>query len=91
MFDSAAKPRMNLEMVVRQEGDDWALLYDPATGSVFGLHPVSVFICGLLDGNHTVESVSYEVKRHFCDVPPESESDIHDFIENLIDNGLASY
>lgn len=90
-MNSNAKFRIKPEMVLRQESDDWALLYDPNTGTAYGLHPVSAFICRLLDGRHTVEFISGQVSRQFYDVPDDSESDIRDFITDLVNNGLASY
>ena len=37
-------------MVLREEFDDWALLFDPDTSHSYGLNQVSVFIYKRLDG-----------------------------------------
>ena len=49
----ADRPIANPLSVLREEFDDWALLFDPDSGKVVGLNPVSVFIWKRLDGNHT--------------------------------------
>lgn len=38
------KPIGNPLIVLREEFDDWAILFDPGTGDAFGLNPVAVFI-----------------------------------------------
>lgn len=88
-MNSDARPRINPEIVLRQESDDWALLFDPDTGAVFGLHPVSVLIWKLLDGRHTVDEILDRVRGRFIDVPDDSANHIREFIEDLVARGLA--
>ena len=51
------KPLADPLLVLREEFDDWAILFDPDTGDSFGLNPVSVFIFKHLDGRHTLQSI----------------------------------
>jgi hypothetical protein len=46
----ARNPVANPLIVLREEFDDWAILFDPDTGNAFGLNPTGVFIWKLLDG-----------------------------------------
>ena len=39
-----AKPIANPLAVLREEFDNWAILFDPATGNAFGLNPVGVLL-----------------------------------------------
>ena len=85
------KPIANPLIVLREEFDDWALLFDPDSGHAFGLNPVSVFIWRRLDGNHTVTDILTEMQDQFADVPPEAETHIQEFIDDLKSKGLAGY
>ena len=51
------KPRANPNVLLREEFDDWAILYDPDTGHGFGLNPMGVYLWKLLDGEHTVDRI----------------------------------
>ena len=45
------KPIANPLVVLREEFDDWAILFDPDTGNAFGLNPTGVYLWKLLDGS----------------------------------------
>ena len=85
------KPIANPLLVLREEFDDWAILFDPDTGDGFGLNPVSVFIWKRLDGKHTVKDILGELLDECEDVPENAEREIHDFIEELVEKGYAGY
>ena len=50
-------PVANPLLVLREEFDDLAVLFDPDTGNGFGLNPVSVFVFNRLDGKHTLKDI----------------------------------
>ena len=50
IMEANNNPLANPSLVLREEFDDWAVLFDPDTGDSFGLNPVSVFIFKRLDG-----------------------------------------
>jgi len=85
------KPLANPLIVLREEFDDWAILFDPDTGHAFGLNPVSVFIWRRLDGKHTVQDILEELKACCSEVPAEAEAHLQEFIEELSRNGLVGY
>ena len=85
------KPVANPLIVLREEFDDWAILFDPDMGHSYGLNPVSVFIWQRLDGKHTVADILTELRDNCQEVPEEAEGHIQDFIDDLIKNGLAGY
>jgi len=78
-------------IVLREEFDDWAVLFDPDTGDALGLNPVGVFIWKLFDGSHTMKDILEELRENCDNVPEEAEDDVKDFIESLIERGLAGY
>jgi SynChlorMet cassette protein ScmD len=85
------KPIANPTVVLREEFDDWAILFDPDTGNAFGLNPTSVFIWKLLDGRHTIRDIINEVQKNFEEVPDDVEVHVNEFINDLIERGYAGY
>ena len=85
------KPLANPSVVLREEFDDWAILFDPDTGKAFGINPVSVFIWKRLDGRHTAEDILKELKENCDNVPGEADDHIREFIQELVDRGYAGY
>jgi SynChlorMet cassette protein ScmD len=83
------KPVVNPLIVLREEFDDWAILFDPDTGDGFGLNPVSVFIWKQLDGRHTVGDIVASLRDVCEEVPPEAPAHVTAFIEMLTDKGLV--
>jgi len=85
------KPIANPLIVLREEFDDWAILFDPDTGDGFGLNPVSVFIWKRLDGKHTPQDILSELLETCEDVPENAEQEIQDFIEELEKKGYVGH
>jgi SynChlorMet cassette protein ScmD len=84
-------PVANPIVVLREEFDDWAVLFDPDTGNAFGLNPVGVFIWKRLDGRHTIEDIQKELHQNCESVPKNANIHLKDFIQSLVDQGLAGY
>jgi SynChlorMet cassette protein ScmD len=87
----AEKPIANPLIVLREEFDDWAILFDPDTGDAFGLNPIGVQIWKRLDGNHTVKDILKDLHEGYEDVPKEAEADLEEFVDDLVQRGLAGY
>ena len=87
----AEKPMANPLIVLREEFDDWAVLFDPDSGDAFGLNPVGVHIWKRLDGNHAVKDILRDLRERYEDVPGEAAGDLQEFIEDLVQRGLAGY
>jgi len=84
-------PLANPLLVLREEFDDWAVLFDPDTGNGFGLNPVSVFVYNHLDGKHTLKDIYAELCQSFEDVPENAEKDIAEFVSVLLKKGYAGF
>jgi len=78
-------------VVLREEFDDWAILFDPDTGNAFGLNPIGVFIWKHLDGRHTVEDILRKLREKAEDMPDEAEDHLTEFILDLVEHGLAGF
>ena len=75
--------------MLREEFDDWAVLFDPDTGHGFGLSPTGVYVWKLLDGEHTVDVLLKEIHHHTDSVPLDARDHIEAFVAALVAEGLA--
>jgi len=85
------KPTVNPLMVLREEFDDWAVVFNPDTGQAFGLNPTSVFIWKQLDGKNSIPEVIKQVKENCTNVPAEVEEHVSKFVEQLEEQGMVGY
>jgi SynChlorMet cassette protein ScmD len=85
------KPIANPQIVLREEFDDWAVLFDPKTADAFGVNPVSVFIWKRLNGQNTIADIVADVRQNCEDAPPDVEAHVNEFIQSLVDKGMAGY
>jgi SynChlorMet cassette protein ScmD len=86
------KPIVNPRIVLREEFDDWAVLFNPDAGlgfAGFGLNPTGVYVWKLLDGEHTLDAVLQEICRHAESVPEDACDHIDGFVATLLTEGLV--
>ncbi len=86
----ASTPLADPLIVLREESDDWAILFNPDTGEGFAIDPVAVFIWKRLDGRHTVAVILDELKTRFDRVPVDVEAHCRGFFAELAGRGLLS-
>lgn len=84
------KIRANPEVVLREEFDDWAILFDPETGNAFGLNPLGVLVWRLLDVSRSTAEIVAAVKERADGVPDDVENHIEAFVQNAVRLGLAT-
>ncbi|HNQ29263.1 MAG: pyrroloquinoline quinone biosynthesis protein PqqD [Methanoregulaceae archaeon PtaB.Bin009] len=78
------------QIVLREEFDDWALLFDPDTGKVCGLNPVGVRVWKMIDGKRTVHDISMMVQDSYPDAPDSVLEDVTAFITEITEKGYAT-
>lgn len=83
------KPLANTLIVLREDYDDWAILFNPDDGQSFVLNPVSVFIWKRLDGKHAAQDIVSEINKVFREVPQHAEASVRAFMEELVAKGYA--
>jgi SynChlorMet cassette protein ScmD len=83
------KPIANPIVVLREEFDDWAVLYNPDTAYAAGTNPVGVAVWKLMDGKRSVEDIALEIKESFEDVPDAALNEIVAFVGTLAENGFV--
>ena len=80
---NAERPITNPFVVLREEFDDWAVLFDPDSGNAFGLSPTGVYLWKHLDGEHTIDDMLKTLRRDGEDVPQEAGEHLAAFVEEL--------
>jgi SynChlorMet cassette protein ScmD len=85
------KPVANPVIVLREEFDDWAILFNPETAEAMGINPVGVAIWKLMDGDRNLKEIVADVKEQFADVPEAANEEISSFISNLVESGFVGY
>jgi SynChlorMet cassette protein ScmD len=85
----ASKPVAKPQIRLREESDEWVILFDPDTGNARVLNPIGVFIWKLLDGTHSVPDIVGQVREYYNNVPDELEQQISEFIEVLGKKGFV--
>ena len=79
----------NPSVVLREESDDWAVLFDPDTGESFATDPVGVFIWKRLDGLRAFEDIMAELHQKFEQVPEAAREDCMEFLDDLVNRGFT--
>jgi SynChlorMet cassette protein ScmD len=79
----------NPSVVLREESDDWAVLFDPDTGESFAVDPVGVFIWKRLDGRHAFEDIMADLHQKIEQVPEAAQEDCMEFLDDLVKRGFT--
>lgn len=85
------KPVANPFVVLREEFDDWAVLYDLDTGEGYGVNPIGVFVWKRLDGKHSIQDILSDLRANCDNVPEDAEEHVRKFIDELVECGLVGY
>jgi SynChlorMet cassette protein ScmD len=83
------RPIANPVVVLREEFDDWAVLFNPDTAGAVGTNPVGVAVWKRMDGKKSLEEIVSEIKNDFEDIPDAVLEEITAFVNTLAENGFA--
>ncbi|MBN1103496.1 MAG: SynChlorMet cassette protein ScmD [Deltaproteobacteria bacterium] len=83
------RPVANPSVVLREEFDDWAILFDPDSNVTLGINPMGVQVWKYLDGKHSVGQILNELRERCEDVPREAETHVREFVDDLLRRGLV--
>jgi SynChlorMet cassette protein ScmD len=83
------KPIANPIVVLREEFDDWAVLFNPDTAYAVGTNPVGVAVWKRMDGKKSLAEIVSEIKKNFADTPDAAFNEIAAFVNELAENGLV--
>jgi len=90
-LETSEKPIANPLIVLREEFDDWAILFNPDTGKAYGLNPTGVYLWKLLDGQHSPDDLVQCLRRDLKEVSDEAPDHIKAFLTILTRRSLAGY
>jgi SynChlorMet cassette protein ScmD len=82
------KPVASPGVVLREEFDEWAILFEPDTGATFGLNPTGVLIWQSLDGTRSLDDICGLLRERHEDVPEDVEAHVSEFVRMLGEKGL---
>lgn len=85
------KPIANPVVVLREEFDDWAVLFNPDTADAVGVNPVGVAVWKLMDGNYDLDEILAQVKDQFKNVPDTATEEVTAFVDDLAERGFVGY
>jgi SynChlorMet cassette protein ScmD len=85
------KPIGNPVVVLREEFDDWAILFNPDTAEAVGINPVGVVMWKMMDGKHTLEDILSGIRDWFTGVPESSLDEMSAFVDDLAESGFVGY
>ena len=89
--NSNDKPIANPTVVLRDEFDDWAVLFDPETGTAFGLNPTAVYLWRLLDGRHSIDDMVETLRRDAEGVPEDAGDHVSALVGQLAEQRLVGF
>lgn len=89
-MDTKKRFVVNPLIVLREEFDDWAVLFDPDTGEAYGVDPTGVAIWNLLDGKNSISEIIGKIAELFDDVPENADEEIIDFLKTLNQKGYIT-
>lgn len=90
-MEQSGNPIANPVVVLREEFDDWAVLFNPDTVDAVGVNPVGVAVWKRMDGKRNLKKIVAEIKEGFEDVPENVLDEITAFVNNLAEKGFVGY
>jgi SynChlorMet cassette protein ScmD len=85
------KPIANPLVVLREEFDDWAVLFNPDTADAVGINPVGVAVWKRMDGERSLEEIISVLKESFEGVPENVLEEVTAFVNDLTEKGFVGY
>lgn len=83
------KPLANPVVVLREEFDDWAVLFNPDTAEGIGINPTGVLVWKHLNGTCSIARIADVVRDHFSGTPDGVIDEITAFIKDLVQKGFV--
>jgi SynChlorMet cassette protein ScmD len=85
------RPIANPVVVLREEFDDWAVLFNPDTAAAVGTNPVGVAVWKRLDGKRTLEEIAGEIRDLFEGAPEGALEEVRAFVDALAAQGFSGH
>lgn len=89
MTEPITLPTPHPQISLREEFDDWALLYNPDNGRSVGLTPTGVSIWQSLSVGKDLDGIIQALTEEFDPLPEDVNEDIRTFCEQIVRAGFA--
>ena len=90
-FDLDARLAVNPLMVLREESDACALLFDPDSGQVHVLNPTAVAVWKHFDGHRTLREITRSLAEQFDGMGAEAEGQVLALARSLAQLGAVGF
>jgi hypothetical protein len=91
VIDLDSRLAVNPTLVLREESDDCALLFDPDNGRVHVLNPSAVAIWKRLDGHLSLRELTGSLSDEFDGMGPDAEDQVLALAKNLAGLGAIGF
>ena len=81
-------PKANSNIVLREEFENQAFLYDPDTGDTYPLNPVGAFVWKCLDGDCSIGQIVDKLNGEFDTRSSSVIEDLQTFMNDLKERGF---
>ena len=88
---SGQNPIANPVAVLREEFDDWAVLFNPDTAEAVGVNPVGVAIWKMMDGRHGIAELATGIRDQFDEVSESVNAEVEQYVSDLAERGFVGY
>lgn len=78
----------NPVVVLREEFDDWAILFNPDNAEAVGANPMGVDIWKKIDGKASVADILDSIRKEYNNVSATAGTEVEEFIQQLLQRGL---
>ncbi|MEA3455134.1 MAG: PqqD family peptide modification chaperone [Campylobacterota bacterium] len=78
-------------LVLREESDDWGVLFDPDTGNSVALNPVAISIFKVMRQTQNMNSIISAIHEEYEEIPETLSQDIVDLIDTLAQDGFIGF
>ena len=85
------RPIANPIVVLREEFDDLAILFNPDTADAVGTNPVGILVWKRMDGKRSLKDIVAEIKISVEDGPEAALEEITTFVGTLAEQGFVGY
>ena len=86
--EHAVPPDVNPVVVLREEFDDWAVLYNPDTADGIGINPIAVKLWRAFEQRLSWDEIKQLIRAEYSQVPDDLDADLRRFTEALVDRGF---
>ncbi len=81
----------NPVVVLREEFDEWGVLYNPDTAAAVGINPIGIAIWKMVDGQSTTSQIVQKVLDSYDQAPETAAQEVAEYIEKLVADGFLGY